>query len=60
MEDGPLSERNINKSEDTTQRLVTVHKENGNINVTAIKVWIFLSNITEFQVTHKPKICFQH
>lgn len=58
MEDGFLSERNINESGDTAQRLLKVHKENGNINVTAIKGWIFLSNITEFQMTHKPKVCF--
>lgn len=41
MEDELLSERNINKSGDTAQRPVTVHKENGNINVTTIKGWIF-------------------
>lgn len=59
MEDELLSERNINEIGDTAQSLATVHKENGNINVTAIKGWNFLPNITEFQVTHKPKICFQ-
>lgn len=59
MEDGLLSERNINESGDRAQRLVTAHKENGNINVTAIKGRIFLPNIAEFQMTHKPKICFQ-